>query len=100
MPALTKVENEIGQEAVEAQVAHILASEGFSRCRRMQRFLQFVVEETLAGRGSTLGEYSIGVSVFDRGEDFEPALDPIVRNDARRLRSKLAEYYRDAPSRG
>ena len=33
----------------------------------------------------------LGLAVFDRGADFEPALDPIVRNDARRLRIKLLE---------
>lgn len=59
----------------------------------MRRFLEFVVEEALAGRASQLCEYSIAVSVFDRAESFEPGLDPIVRNDARRLRNKLLEYY-------
>jgi TolB-like protein len=87
---------EIGPQAVRAQVARILASEGFARSPRMQRFLEFVVEETLAGRAAHLGEYGVAVSVFDRPEDFEPALDPIVRNDARRLRLKLSEYYRTA----
>jgi hypothetical protein len=59
----------------------------------MRRFLGFVIEETLAGRARQLCEYSIAVSVFDRDESFEPGLDPIVRNDARRLRQKLLEYY-------
>jgi hypothetical protein len=59
----------------------------------MRRFLAFVVEETLAGRASQLCEYSIGISVFERDESFEPGLDPIVRNEARRLRQKLVEYY-------
>lgn len=81
-------------QAVRAQVARILASEAFNRSPRMQRFLEFVVEETLEGRDGQLGEYAIGTAVFDRGEDFEPAVDPIVRNDARRLRIKLLEYYR------
>jgi adenylate cyclase len=84
--------------AVRAQLAAILASEAFVRSRRMQRFLEFVVEETLAGRDGQLGEYGIGLAVFDRSPDFEPALDPIVRNDARRLRAKLAEYYRQRAS--
>src|ERR1044071_8324608 len=84
--------------AVRAQLQEILASEGFVRSHRIQRFLEFVVEETLAGRSDQLGEYGIGVSVFDRGKDFEPALDPIVRNDARRLRAKLLEYYKSAPA--
>src|SRR5689334_12854480 len=90
----------IAPHAVREQLAAILASETFVRCRRMQRFLEFIVEETLAGRADQLGEYCIGVSVFDRGEDFEPALDPIVRNDARRLRLKLFEYYRQPGAAG
>ena len=84
---------------VRGQLKSILASDAFIRCRRMQRFLAFIVEETLAGRADELGEYGIGMAVFDRGPDFEPALDPIVRNDARRLRLKLLEYYRQPDSR-
>ncbi len=79
--------------AVRKQLLRILASEGFVHAARMRRFLTFVVEETLAGRANQLCEYNIGVSVFERGESFEPGLDPIVRNDARRLRQKLLEYY-------
>ncbi len=78
------------------QLAAILRSSGFINSERMKRFLEFIVEETLAGRGSELCEYSIGISVFDRGESFEPGLNPIVRNDARRLRNKLLEYYQQA----
>jgi serine/threonine-protein kinase len=85
----------IAPQKVRAQLQKILESDSFARSRRMQRFLEFIVEETLAGRPDGLGEYGIGVSVFDRDPDFEPALDPIVRNDARRLRAKLLEYYRD-----
>jgi adenylate cyclase len=84
---------------VREQLEKILAGDAFARCRRMQRFLTFIVEETLAGRADELGEYGIGLAVFDRGPDFEPALDPIVRNDARRLRLKLLEYYRQPDSR-
>jgi len=85
---------------VRAQVTRILASEGFLRSLRMQRFLTFIVEETIAGRQDQLAEYAIGMAVYDRGPDFEPALDPIVRNDARRLRNKLMEYYGSGPERG
>src|ERR1044072_3677960 len=94
----TETDVNIKPDAVRKQLAGILASEPFARCRRMQRFLEFVVEETLADRANQLGEYSIGISVFDRGTDFDPAVDPIVRNDARRLRLKLVEYYRQSGS--
>jgi hypothetical protein len=82
------------------QLSKILQSDGFIRAERMRQFLEFVVEETLAGRASQLCEYSIGLSVFEREESFEPGLDPIVRNDARRLRQKLLEYYQRSRNNG
>jgi serine/threonine-protein kinase len=57
------------------------------------RFLRYVVEETLAGRASGIKEQVLGLEVFDRGQDFNPRLDPIVRVQARNLRSRLAKYY-------
>ncbi len=89
----------ITPQAVRAQLGRILASEPFARSGRMKRFLEFIVEETLVGRADQLCEYAIGIAVFDRGPDFEPAIDPIVRNDARRLRLKLLEYYRHSHPR-
>lgn len=80
-------------DLVKKQASRILQSSGFANAPRMKRFLAFIVEETLAGRAGQLCEYTLGVSVFDRDESFDPASDPIVRNDARRLRQKLLEYY-------
>jgi len=60
----------------------------------MRRFLQFVVDEALAGRSADLKESLIGITVFDRAADYDPRIDPIVRVEARRLRAKLEQYYR------
>jgi hypothetical protein len=57
------------------------------------RFLRYVVERTIEGKTEELKEYAIGVEVFDRGESFDTRTDTIVRVQARRLRSKLKEYY-------
>ena len=48
---------------------------------------------SLAGAGHELKEYAIGVEVFDRKPSYDPRVDPIVRVEARRLRSKLAAFY-------
>jgi serine/threonine-protein kinase len=79
--------------AISLQLNRILASGEFSGAERMRRFLQLVVTETLGGRAGSLKEYVIGVSVFDRPPSFDPGSDPIVRVEARRLRSKLESYY-------
>jgi serine/threonine-protein kinase len=59
----------------------------------MRRFLEFTIETTLAGRGEELKEYVLGIEVFGRSEMHDPRIDPIVRVEARRLRSKLLAYY-------
>ena len=76
--------------AVRCQLEKILASEAFARADRMSRFLRFIVQETLKGRGAQLKEYLIGVEVFDRESSYDPRTDPVVRGEARRLRTKRA----------
>jgi adenylate cyclase len=79
--------------AVRMHLERVLTSVTFTRAGRMSRFLRFIVEETLQGKGSQLKEYRIGVDVFDRNASYDPRIDPVVRSEARRLRSKLLEYY-------
>ncbi|MEO8370815.1 MAG: hypothetical protein ABI806_16650 [Candidatus Solibacter sp.] len=71
----------------------ILAHRLFARSDRMARFLRLTVDRMMAGRAEELKEYLLGVEVFDRKESYDPRVDPIVRVEARRLRSKLKEYY-------
>lgn len=80
-------------ELVRVELEKLLASATFSHAPRLSRFLRLVVERTLAGGAADIKEYPIGVEVFDRGDDFDPRVDPVVRVEARRLRAKLAEYY-------
>jgi TolB-like protein len=78
--------------AVREQLERILANSEFAQSERMCRFLRLAVEYSLENRACELKEYLIGVEVFDR-PSFDPRLDPIVRVEARRLRSKLDKYY-------
>jgi TolB-like protein/Flp pilus assembly protein TadD len=83
------------EESARHQLTSILESKSFRQVDRLQRFLRFIVEETLAGRGSMLKEYPIGIEVFGKESSFDPRMDPIVRVQARRLRIRLTNYYRD-----
>lgn len=91
------------RSAVGACLERILLSAPFAQSERLQRFLKFVVTETLAGHADRLKGYTIGVEVFDRDPSFDSAIDAIVRVEAARLRAKLREYYdaegRDDPVR-
>ncbi len=78
---------------VQDQLNHILASSEFRRSTRLQRFLRLAVDRSLAGETDQIKEYIVGREVFDRGADYDPAVDSIVRVEAQRLRRKLREYY-------
>ena len=84
---------ETESDAVRAHLAKILASGGFAKADRLCRFLRFTVEAKLSGEEGQIKEYVLGREVFDRNGSYDPRLDPIVRVEARRLRTKLEEYY-------
>jgi hypothetical protein len=86
--------HEVSAEAIRAQLARVTASEAFANAPVLRRFLQHLVDQALAGKADDLKEYALGTDVFDRGGSFDPRVDTIVRVQARRLRSKLQDYYR------
>ena len=83
----------IAKDAVRVQLATILGSSTFAGADRLRRFLSYIVEETLAGRGAQIKEFLLGIDVFDRAPLYDPRLDPIVRVEAGRVRKKLRHYY-------
>lgn len=85
--------NGLLESEIRAELDRIMRSRVFIHSRRIRRFLQFVVEECLLDKHHRLKEYLIGLEVFNRQEAFDPRVDSIVRVEARRLRSKLEEYY-------
>src|SRR6478735_5531865 len=85
--------SESDQKAIREQLDRILNSGPFHQSQRRQRFLEYLVNETLAGRGERLKGYNVALEVFARPETFDPAVDPLVRIEAARLREKLHEYY-------
>ena len=56
------------------------------------KFLQFIVMETLEGRGDRLTESFIAKNVFNQ-QEFTPSEKSVVRVEKRRLREKLKDYY-------
>jgi hypothetical protein len=78
---------------VKAELQRILSSPTFRNAPRHTEFLRFVVGKALAGEAETVKEYLVGLEVFHRRSDYDPAIDPIVRAEARRLRERLIAYY-------
>jgi hypothetical protein len=80
-------------EAIRTALDSILKSRVFSRSERHSKFLRFVCETALNGDGGKLNEYLIAQQVFERGADFSPGDDSVVRRQAYSLRQKLQDYY-------
>lgn len=76
---------------VRDALSRALTSAPLAGSPRLQSFLTYVVEESLAGRADRIAGKTIAQDVYGR----EPVAgqDNIVRVDARRLRRALAEYY-------
>ena len=85
--------NAADQALMWACLDKLLASPIFEKSHRQQDLLRHLFKETLNGNAQRLKGYTLGVEVFGRGADFDPAVDAIVRVEVGRLRAKLREYY-------
>ncbi|NJO53978.1 MAG: hypothetical protein HC829_03275 [Bacteroidales bacterium] len=85
----------VDDEMINGALAQVLASGRLRSAVQLRRFLSFVVEESLAGRGDKLKAYTIATRALGRSSDFDPGKDPIVRVEATRLRAALTAYYAD-----
>ena len=85
---------------IQAQLDRILESPAFRVSPRRRALLQFLVEETLAGRADRLKgiRWRSPSSGATRPSIASP--DPVVRFEARRLRRDLDSYYVDAGGPG
>ncbi|MBX9451974.1 MAG: hypothetical protein KL801_09035 [Mesorhizobium sp.] len=71
----------------------ILGSDVFARSERARDLLRYLVEQDVAGNADRLKGFSIGVDVFHKDDQFDPATDTVVRVQAGRLRDLLQQYY-------
>src|SRR5215831_21313349 len=79
--------------AIRTELAKILCSASFASSPRMHRFLKYVVDTTLEGKGALIKEYVIALEVFDKPDAYDPREDSTVRTEASKLRARLSRYY-------
>lgn len=87
------VQKKIEHTMVSEVLQNILTSPEFASSPRVSAALQYVVEETLAGRADRIKAYTIAVDVLQKDDGFDPSSNPIVRVLAGRLREALAAFY-------
>jgi Malectin domain len=81
------------EQAVRAELNHVLESAAFRTSKRCRDFLAYIVKHTITGPQVTLKERSIGMDLFQLPHDFDTGQHTIVRVTASEVRKKLAQYY-------
>jgi hypothetical protein len=75
------------------QLERVLQSQTLAGSSSLKLLLQYLVLKAIGDQGTHLKEYVIATEVFGRSEDFDARVDSVVRVQAKRLRTKLQEYY-------
>ncbi len=76
-----------------AELDWLLESGALGRSANLIKVLRYVCEETAAGRGDQIKEYSIAVEALGRKANFDPQTDTIVRVTFHTLRKRLQDIY-------
>src|SRR6202007_1298554 len=77
----------------QAEIEKLVASHALHGSESLCKLLRYLGRQALEHPGTAVKEYQIATEVFGRQADFDPQLDSMVRVQAGRLRTKLAEYY-------
>jgi adenylate cyclase len=78
---------------IRRELAQVLNSDEIAGSRQLTSFLKYIVAESLAGRSDNIKERNIAIGALNRGADFDPRFDCIVRVVAGKLRRALVRYY-------
>jgi hypothetical protein len=85
----------ISRYEVRDELKRVLLSRHFIKAKKKSRFLEFMCEQALSGKASAVNEYTIGADIYERGPDFNPQEDSIVRVQAHEIRKSIGAYYED-----
>src|SRR5260370_31707476 len=76
-----------------AQIEKLLSSHALHGSESLCKLLRYLANHSSDHPGTSPKEYQIATEVFGRQQDFDPHVDSMVRVQAGRLRTKLAEDY-------
>ena len=81
------------QTAESNQLDRVLQSSVLHGSETLRKLLRYLVEQRLHHPGVVVKEPQIARELLGKGLSFDPQLDPTVRVQVGRLRTKLVEYY-------
>src|ERR1017187_4577338 len=75
------------------QLDRVLESSVLHGSETLRKLLRYLIEQRFKHPGVVIKEQQIARELLGKGQDFDPRLDPTVRVQVGRLRTKLVEYY-------
>jgi hypothetical protein len=81
------------REQLLEQIDRLVSSHALHGSESLCKLLRYLAKHAVDHPGTPIKEFQIATEVFGRSTDFDPQLDSMVRVQAGRLRSKIAEYY-------
>src|SRR5580698_9361634 len=87
------------RDAILRELEAVLASPHFCNSKRYPTLLQYIVDNTLAGKLDQLKERTLGVEVFERSPTYDTNTDTVVRYTAGEVRKRLLLYYSEHSSK-
>lgn len=81
------------QTAESNQLDRVLQSSVLHGSETLRKLLRYLVEQRFNHLGVVVKEQQIAQQLLGKGQGFDPQLDPTVRVQVGRLRTKLVEYY-------
>jgi hypothetical protein len=83
------------RDAVLRELREVMSSPYFCNSKRYPALLQYIVENTLAGKSDRLKERTLGVEVFDRPSTYDTNAEAVVRFTAGEVRKRLLLHYNE-----
>lgn len=92
-PSGSQDEPAVSPEEVRAALEVVVNSETLARADRARSLLAYLVKTEQNGEAARLKGFTIAQDVFGKDDDFDPAMDAVVRVQAGRLREHLTSFY-------
>ena len=79
--------------SLQQHLREVIEGDAFKGSHRSGQFLQYIVDQAIAGHFESLKERVIGVELFGRSASYDTGDDAIVRVTASDVRKRLLQHY-------
>src|ERR1039457_4673627 len=87
------IENKGDVASLQNHLKDVIEGDAFKGSHRSGQFLQYIIDQAIAGHFDSLKERVIGMELFGRSASYDTGDDAIVRVTASDVRKRLLQHY-------